>query len=402
MRRIYLFVSFLTLLSSLQSCKNKQEEQLNVLLITWDGGATRLACYGDTLAYTPQLDSFAQSAFVFDQAYTAISLNNAARHSVYTGLRPGTTHLVKQNDNWRRVLPDYTCLSSYFKQNGYRTIGAGFHYEGFDTLLTQEPVASNQPVFQFLPEFKVGQKPYFMELHYAFLAALLQDSLPVLSVTKEQEVQSRLQHLPDSLKDDYFPYYAKSALLDSLVGNMLNRLQRERLLENTLVLIYAYHGFSLAADSCLPYGYCSPAETRVPFMLRVPNYKAPAKRVPALVELVDLYPTLLECCALPPVEQSLEGISLKPLLEQPTRSWKKAVFSQQAYAHDLLAIQNAEFLLQSFGHDSLALFQKQAPDSLREKDVSSLYPAAFSRFKQFYEDGWQSALPVVKAASPER
>ena len=47
----------------------------------------------------------------------------------------------------------------------------------------------------------------------------------------------------------------------------------------------------------------------------------------ALVEFVDVYPTLVDLCGLP-IPQGLEGTSLVPLMKTPEQPWKSAVFSQ--------------------------------------------------------------------------
>ena len=62
-------------------------------------------------------------------------------------------------------------------------------------------------------------------------------------------------------------------------------------------------------------------------ILCVPGSTATGRTTDALVELVDVYPTLVEACGLT-LPAGLEGQSLLPLLKDPSRSWKPAVFSQ--------------------------------------------------------------------------
>ena len=79
-------------------------------------------------------------------------------------------------------------------------------------------------------------------------------------------------------------------------------------------------------------------DTHVPFMLRVPGVTDSGMRSKALVELIDIFPTLTELAGLdtPPVCPEgnkdllacVEGTSVVPLLKNPDQQWKKAVFSQ--------------------------------------------------------------------------
>jgi arylsulfatase A-like enzyme len=65
----------------------------------------------------------------------------------------------------------------------------------------------------------------------------------------------------------------------------------------------------------------------VPLIVRLPKQTTAGKRTGGLVELVDLYPTLVELCGLPQPSH-LEGTSFAPLLSDPQKPWKQAAFSE--------------------------------------------------------------------------
>ena len=73
--------------------------------------------------------------------------------------------------------------------------------------------------------------------------------------------------------------------------------------------------------------------TRAPLIISVPGQQRPGAKSDALVEFVDVYPTLADICGLES-PQGVEGISLKPLLKNPEQAWKRAVFSQYPRARN--------------------------------------------------------------------
>jgi iduronate 2-sulfatase len=115
--------------------------------------------------------------------------------------------------------------------------------------------------------------------------------------------------------------------MDAQVGRMVEELDRLGLRENTVVILWGDHGWKLG-----DYGaWCKHTnlelDTHVPMILSVPGQKTAGRATSALVEYVDIYPTLAEACGLPVPEQC-EGLSMMPLVAEPGRKWKRAAFSQ--------------------------------------------------------------------------
>lgn len=132
--------------------------------------------------------------------------------------------------------------------------------------------------------------------------------------------------LPDSLIQKLrHGYYACVSYMDAQVGKLLDALDEHELTDNTVVILWGDHGYHLGEKAlwCKTTNY--ELDTRAPLIISAPNSGVGTSN--ALVEFVDIYPTLLDCCGLPP-RDVLEGDSLIPLLEQPNREWKQAAFSQ--------------------------------------------------------------------------
>jgi len=122
-------------------------------------------------------------------------------------------------------------------------------------------------------------------------------------------------------------YYACVSYVDALTGRLLKKLDELNLRERTLILLWGDHGFHLGEQGLWTKANNYELSTRVPLILSIPGKTQLGAKTDALVEFVDLYPTLAQICGLPAPARS-EGISLLPLLEKPERPWKTAAFSQ--------------------------------------------------------------------------
>ncbi|QGJ70963.1 Iduronate sulfatase [Planctomycetales bacterium 10988] len=122
-------------------------------------------------------------------------------------------------------------------------------------------------------------------------------------------------------------YYACVSYVDALVGRLLRALDGLKLREQTIVVLWSDHGFHLGEQGLWTKANNYELSTRVPLMVAFPQKYPQGVRTNAIVELVDLYPSLVEACGIE-VPEDLEGKSFLPLLSNPQRQWKEAAFSQ--------------------------------------------------------------------------
>lgn len=122
-------------------------------------------------------------------------------------------------------------------------------------------------------------------------------------------------------------YFASTSLMDAQVGRVLAALHKLGLADKTVVVFMSDHGWCLGEHGQWQKMLLFEESTRVPLAIYDPGNKANGKVCSRPVELVDLYPTLADLCGLPPPDGA-DGVSLKPLVENPDASWDKPAFTQ--------------------------------------------------------------------------
>jgi len=215
----------------------------------------------------------------------------------------------------------------------------------------------------------------------------------------------------EKVKELRHGYYACVSYVDALVGRLLKKLKQTQLAENTVVVLWGDHGYHLGEQGLWTKANNYELSTRVPLIMSVPGQKNAGAKSGALVEFVDVYPTLADICGLV-APTGIEGISLKPLLAEPDRPWKKAVFSQYPRASDShrhrghgdimgYALRTERYRYVEWQEwetkkvVARELYDHESdPHETRNVAGQSNYAEAVEQMERVLENGWRAALPA--------
>ncbi len=152
-------------------------------------------------------------------------------------------------------------------------------------------------------------------------------------------------------KELVYAYLACMSFVDDQLGKVLEALENSKYADNTIVVLWSDHGQHLGEKKHWRKQALWEESTKVPLIFKVPGEKngATSERV---VSLLDIYPTLVELCGLPPAEK-LEGNSLVPLIENPEKEWDKPVLSTWYYGNHSVRTENWRYIHYRDGGEEL-------------------------------------------------
>ena len=125
-------------------------------------------------------------------------------------------------------------------------------------------------------------------------------------------------------------YYACISYMDTQLGRVIHELDALGLADNTLIVLFGDNGFHLGEHDLWGKTSNYELDAHIPLIIVDPRRGAHGAHAQGLVELLDLYPTLLELAGLP-AHPGLQGRSLVPLLEHPERPGKPAVLTEHPH-----------------------------------------------------------------------
>lgn len=370
----------------------------NVLILVIDTArAQSLSCYGYDRPTSPNLDALAADSVLYEEAIAPGCWSLPSQMSILTGLFPSKhgaheLHLTYPHH--------YPTLPEVLREAGYATFGVSPNSwmsdefgttHGFDVYLKMwqywrtlpataearsRPLIRlahrlnsfytrhlfprrnrakhvNQAVYNLLDNV---QEPFFgyviywdMHLPYHAYKRHAERWLPPgVSIDQAQRInRNHLAYHIDqkSMTEMDFEilracYDGAMASIDEEIGNLVNALKQQGMLDRTLLIITSDHGENIGDHGLMSHAY-SLHDTliHVPLLIRYPELFPRGERVTSHVQLTDLFPTILDAAnlELPEVRAELQGVSL---LENQADAANRLAYSEMLAPHPTIQTLN--------------------------------------------------------------
>ena len=322
--------------------------------------------------YTPNLDKLMDSGVTFSNAYSQVAICNPSRTSVLTGKSPLKTQVFNNQTDWEATVDPSETIFGVMKANGYESIGTGklFHsgasdsaeevmfddyqYLGSDKTginLDGKPVGAYngtapltdenraEYVANYLKDYTPDpNKPLFLSAGFLqphtdwvvpqkYFDLYPLDSIEVDAVPNDiadipqfaldnagQTLPWSQDDVPDLLtwKKLIQGYLASISYMDDQVGKVVDALDNSAIADNTSVVLWSDHGYHLGDKDFWHKFTLWDNAAKAPLIIRDPDLKAPGKVIDDVVELADIFPTVLDLTDVSAAGLELDGKSLVP------------------------------------------------------------------------------------------
>ncbi|QDT53189.1 Arylsulfatase [Caulifigura coniformis] len=338
---------------------------------------------------TPNLDALAARGVTFTHAYCAAPACNPSRAALMTGIRPSTSGVYYNSQDWRPHIAPEKTLNATFKAAGYNLYASGKIYHGGYDRKTEwddylKPSSDPRPKpgqndgvggIKFAPldcndedleDWKIadyaieriGQthdKPFFIACgfhkpHMPWnVPQKYYDKFPLASIELPPYQKDDLKDVPAEgvkmakpdgdhrqmvesgrWKEAVQAYLATINYLDMNVGRVIAALDKSPYRDNTIIVLWGDHGWHLGEkDHWRKFALWEEA-CRMPFIWVAPGVTKAGGVCSSPVDLMSVYPTLCELASITKPEH-VEGVSVKPLLSDPKARWEHVALTTHGF-----------------------------------------------------------------------
>jgi arylsulfatase A-like enzyme len=361
---------------------------------------------------TPNIDRLASGGVTFARAYCTAPACNPSRASLMSGLRPSTSGCYLNGQNWRGGISEDKLLNSHFAQAGYRIMGAGKIYHGAadrgghwddyfsgNSSTTRHPDAKDNGVGgihffplasddEQMPDYKVvnyglaqlnkkHDKPFFLAIglvkpHMPFAVPKKWfDLFPLESIELPPHRADDLDDVPPAgvrmagpqgdhaaivksgrWKEAVQSYLATIAFADAQVGRLLDGLEKSEHRDNTIVVLWSDHGWSLGEKSHWRKFALWEEPTRSVFVWKAPGVTRAGGVCNRVVDYTCVFPTLCSLAGLSPPAH-LEGREITPLLKDPDAAWDVPAITTHGFRNHAVRSEGWRYIRYANGDEEL-------------------------------------------------
>jgi len=293
--------------------------------------------YGHAKIKTPNIDRLANEGLRFDRAYLTCSSCSPSRCSTLTGRYPHST------DAGELHLPlpaSQTLFSTPLREKGYYTASVGKWHLGNEVISQMDLVKQGggpggEGDWVETVKNRPKDKPFFFWLaatdpHRSYNP----DKIENRHTADDANVPP---YFPDIsvVREDLANYYDEISRFDEYIGKVLNVLQEQGVLDETLILVMSDNGrpFPRCKTTILEDG------VKTPFIVRYPPLVKPGTMTNSIVSTIDIAPTFIELAGAAKPD-SFQGKSYVPILRRPKAILNLSAFSEHNW-HDYRAYERS-------------------------------------------------------------
>ncbi len=276
----------------------KAQSRPNILWLISEDTSPDLACYGNSLVKTPNLDRLASEGARYTNAFVTGPVCSASRSAIITGMYQTSigAHNHRSHRNDTHILPNpVMLLTEHFRRDGYfRCNCAGLNYK-------QEGKTDWNFMYMARPfdgtdwsQRQAGQ-PFFAQINFSLTHRDFRRD-------KRNPIDPDKVTLPPCYPDhplarrDWADYLESIQLLDTEIGVALQWLAKEGLAENTIVMYFSDHGRPHVRGKQWLYD----EGIHIPMIVRWPGHIQPGTVVEDFISAIDFAPTFLAAAGIAP------------------------------------------------------------------------------------------------------
>lgn len=245
--------------------------------------------------------------------------------------------------------------------------------------------------------------PYIAPKKYFGLYDLAKTPLPGLPPNYQKQVPAAaLASTPEwpnfgtterQARECILAYDACISFVDAQIGRLLEALDRLKLTDSTLIVLWGDHGYHLGEHGLWRKNSLYEESARAPLVIAGPGISPAQHQCHAIVEFVDIYPTITDLVQLTP-PKNYEGRSLKPLLQKPDAAWPHAAFTETHFREvSGRSIRTPRWRCMEWGPDGskgVELYDHKAdPQEMNNLAADPRYTSQLSRLHKQISENWK-------------